>query len=163
MLKNQAADHTRERETCGVFPFKRMNEKPFSSTLGGLKKDQFVQLTLTRPDDWHLHLRDGAALATTVPDTARSFYRAIVMPNLKPPVVTVDAAIAYRDRILAAVPNGMKFDPLMTLYLTPELGPEIIAEAASSEHVYGVKLYPQVATTNSDLSLIHISEPTRPY
>ena len=127
-----------------------MNEKPFSSTLGGLKKDQFVQLTLTRPDDWHLHLRDGAALATTVPDTARSFYRAIVMPNLRPPVVTVDAAIAYRDRILAAVPNGMTFDPLMTLYLTPDLGPEIIKEAASSEHVYGVKLYPQGATTNSD-------------
>ena len=150
MSKNQAADHASERESCGVFPFKRMNEKPFSSTLGGLKKDQFVQLTLTRPDDWHLHLRDGAALATTVPDTARSFYRAIVMPNLKPPVVTVDAAIAYRDRILAAVPNGMTFDPLMTLYLTPDLGPEIIKEAASSEHVYGVKLYPQGATTNSD-------------
>ena len=130
-----------------------MNEKPFSSTLGGLKKDQFVQLTLTRPDDWHLHLRDGAALATTVPDTARSFYRAIVMPNLKPPVVTVDAAIAYRDRILAAVPNGMTFDPLMTLYLTPDLGPEIIKEAASSEHVYGVKLYPQGATTNSDAGI----------
>ena len=67
------------------------------------------------------------------------------MPNLKPPVVTVDAAIAYRDRILAAVPNGMTFDPLMTLYLTPDLGPEIIAEAASSEHVHGVKLYPQGA------------------
>ncbi|MEE2820296.1 MAG: dihydroorotase [Pseudomonadota bacterium] len=109
-----------------------------------------MQLTLTRPDDWHLHLRDGAALTTTVPDSARAFYRAIVMPNLKPPVATVDAAIEYRQRILAALPTGMTFDPLMTLYLTPDLSPAIIREAASSEHVYGVKLYPQGATTNSD-------------
>ena len=109
-----------------------------------------MQLTLTRPDDWHLHLRDGAALTMTVPDSARAFYRAIVMPNLKPPVATVDAAIEYRQRILAALPTGMTFDPLMTLYLTPDLSPAIIREAASSEHVYGVKLYPQGATTNSD-------------
>ena len=109
-----------------------------------------MQLTLTRPDDWHLHLRDGAALTTTVPDTARVFNRAIVMPNLRPPVATVDAAIEYRQRILAALPTGMTFDPLMTLYLTPDLSPTIIREAASSEHVYGVKLYPQGATTNSD-------------
>ncbi len=109
-----------------------------------------MQLTLTRPDDWHLHLRDGAALTTTVPDSARAFYRAIVMPNLKPPVATVDAAIEYRQRILAALPTGMTFDPLMTLYLTPDLSPAIIREAASSEHVYGIKLYPQGATTNSD-------------
>ena len=109
-----------------------------------------MQLTLTRPDDWHLHLRDGAALTTTVPDTARAFYRAIVMPNLKPPVATVDAAIAYRQRILAALPKGMTFDPLMTLYLTPDLSPAIIRQAAASEHVYGVKLYPQGATTNSE-------------
>jgi dihydroorotase len=109
-----------------------------------------VQLTLTRPDDWHLHLRDGAALTTTVPDTARAFYRAIVMPNLKPPVATVEAAIAYRQRILAALPKGMTFDPLMTLYLTPDLSPAIIRQAAASEHLYGVKLYPQGATTNSE-------------
>ena len=109
-----------------------------------------MQLTLTRPDDWHLHLRDGAALTTTVPDTARAFYRAIVMPNLKPPVATVEAAIAYRQRILAALPKGMTFDPLMTLYLTPDLSPAIIWQAAASEHVYGVKLYPQGATTNSE-------------
>jgi len=109
-----------------------------------------VQLTLTRPDDWHLHLRDGAALTTTVPDTARAFYRAIVMPNLKPPVATVEAAIAYRQRILAALPKGMTFDPLMTLYLIPDLSPAIIRQAAASEHVYGVKLYPQGATTNSE-------------
>ncbi len=109
-----------------------------------------MQLTLTRPDDWHLHLRDGAALTTTVPDTARTFYRAIVMPNLKPPVATVEAALQYRDRILAALPQAMTFDPLMTLYLTPDLSPEIIREAASSKHVHAVKLYPQGATTNSD-------------
>ena len=109
-----------------------------------------MQLTLTRPDDWHLHLRDGAALTMTVPDSARAFYRAIVMPNLEPPVATVDAAIEYRQRILTALPTGMTFDPLMTLYLTPDLSPTIIREAASSEHVYGVKLYPQGATTNSD-------------
>ena len=109
-----------------------------------------MQLTLTRPDDWHLHLRDGAALTTTVPDTARAFYRAIVMPNLKPPVATVEAANAYRQRILAALPKGMTFDPLMTLYLTPDLSPAIIRQAAASEHVYGVKLYPQGATTNSE-------------
>ena len=109
-----------------------------------------MQLTLTRPDDWHLHLRDGAALTTTVPDTARAFYRAIVMPNLKPPVATVEAAIAYRQRILAALPKGMTFDPLMTLYLTPDLSPTIVRQAAASEHVHGVKLYPQGATTNSE-------------
>ena len=109
-----------------------------------------MQLTLTRPDDWHLHLRDGVALTTTVPDTARAFYRAIVMPNLKPPVATVEAAIAYRQRILAALPKRMTFDPLMTLYLTPDLSPAIVRQAAASEHVYGVKLYPQGATTNSE-------------
>ena len=115
-----------------------------------------MQLTLTRPDDWHLHLRDGAALTMTVPDSARAFYRAIVMPNLKPPVATVDAAIEYRQRILAALPTGMTFDPLMTLYLTPDLSPAIIREAASSEHMYGVKLYPQGATTNSDAGVANL-------
>lgn len=109
-----------------------------------------MQLTLIRPDDWHLHLRDGAALSTTVPDTARTFHRAIVMPNLKPPVETVEAALSYRGRILAAVPEGTSFDPLMTLYLTPNLNPSIIQEAVASPSIYAVKLYPQGATTNSD-------------
>ena len=109
-----------------------------------------MQLTLTRPDDWHLHLRDGAALTTTVPDTARTFHRAIVMPNLKPAVETVEAALNYRERILAAVHEGMSFDPLMTLYLTPNVSPSIIQEAVASPSVYAVKLYPQGATTNSD-------------
>ncbi len=117
-----------------------------------------MQLTLTRPDDWHLHLRDGAALTTTVPDTARAFYRAIVMPNLKPPVATVEAAIAYRQRILAALPKGMTFDPLMTLYLTPDLSPAIIRQAAASEHVYGVKLYPRGATTNSEAGVARLDD-----
>ena len=112
-----------------------------------------MQLTLTRPDDWHLHLRDGAALTTTVPDTARSFHRAIVMPNLKPPVETVESALQYRNRIMDALPDGMTFDPLMTLYLTPNVSPEIIQEAADSAHVYGVKLYPQGATTNSEAGI----------
>lgn len=109
-----------------------------------------MELTITRPDDWHLHLRDGACLATTVPDTAQSFARAIVMPNLKPPVATVEAAIAYRQRILEHVPNGVTFEPLMTLYLTPDLSPAMIREAAHSDCIHGVKLYPKGATTNSD-------------
>ena len=116
-----------------------------------------MELTLTRPDDWHLHLRDGAALLTTVPDTARTFHRAIVMPNLKPPVTTVEAAIAYRERILDALPSGMSFDPLMTLYLAPELSPGTIREAVASAHIQGVKLYPRGATTNSDAGVANLT------
>ena len=106
-------------------------------------------LTLTRPDDWHLHLRDGAALAAVLPDTARRFARAIVMPNLKPPVTTVDQAAAYRRRILAALPAGLSFEPLMTLYLTDQMAPEEITAARASGFVHAVKLYPAGATTNS--------------
>ena len=106
-------------------------------------------LTLTRPDDWHLHLRDGAAMAAVVPDTARQFARAIVMPNLKPPVTTAAQALAYADRIRAAVPAGMAFEPLMTLYLTDRLPPDEIARARDAG-VVAVKLYPAGATTNSD-------------
>jgi dihydroorotase len=107
-------------------------------------------LTLTRPDDWHLHLRDGAALAAVLPDTARRFARAIVMPNLKPPVTTVALAAAYRERILAAVPAGMNFTPLMTLYLTDNMPPAEIDAVQASGFVHAVKLYPAGATTNSD-------------
>lgn len=107
------------------------------------------QITLTRPDDWHLHLRDGAALHTVVPHTAAQFGRAIVMPNLKPPVTTGEQALAYKQRILAAVPQGMSFEPLMTLYLTDNLPPEEIARAKAAG-VVAVKLYPAGATTNSD-------------
>ena len=101
-----------------------------------------LNLTLTRPDDWHLHVRDGAALAAVVPDTARRFGRALIMPNLRPPVTTVEQAAAYRARILAAVPAGLKFDPLMTLYLTDTLKPEEIDKAADSGFVIAAKLCP---------------------
>jgi dihydroorotase len=106
-------------------------------------------LTITRPDDWHLHLRDGVALRVVVPHTARQFGRAIVMPNLKPPVTTAAQALAYRRRILAAVPAGVAFEPLMTLYLTDTLPPEEIRRARDAG-VVAVKLYPAGATTNSD-------------
>ncbi|MDR2839084.1 MAG: dihydroorotase [Azonexus sp.] len=115
-----------------------------------------MQLTITRPDDWHLHLRDGAALAAVLPHTAARFARAIVMPNLKPPVTTVDAAAAYRQRILAALPADMAFEPLMTLYLTDNTPPGEIAKAAASGFVKAVKLYPAGATTNSDAGLTDI-------
>jgi dihydroorotase len=106
-------------------------------------------LTLTRPDDWHLHLRDGAALAAVLPHTARQFARAIVMPNLRPPVTTVALARAYRGRILAALPAGSRFEPLMTLYLTDNTSPEEIALAQASGLVHALKYYPAGATTNS--------------
>ena len=106
-------------------------------------------LTLTRPDDWHLHVRDGAAMQAVVPDTARQFGRAIIMPNLRPPVTTAEQAVAYRERILAAVPAGVSFEPLMTLYLTDNLPPDEIARAREAG-VVAVKLYPAGATTNSD-------------
>nr|WP_199064910.1 dihydroorotase [Chromobacterium sp. ASV5] len=107
-------------------------------------------LTLIRPDDWHLHLRDGAALAAVLPDTCRQMGRAIVMPNLKPPVTTVAAAAAYRERILAARPAGSDFEPLMTLYLTDKTSADEIRLAKASGFVHAVKLYPAGATTNSD-------------
>jgi dihydroorotase len=107
-------------------------------------------LTITRPDDWHLHLRDGAALAAVLPDTARRFGRAIVMPNLRPPVTTVALAAAYRDRILAALPAGMKFTPLMTLYLTDNMPPAEVDAIKAGDFVHAIKLYPAGATTNSD-------------
>ena len=106
-------------------------------------------LTITRPDDWHLHVRDGAALKAVVPHTAAQFGRAIIMPNLRPPVTTTAQALAYRERILAAVPKGMSFEPLMTLYLTDKLPPDEIRRARAAG-VVAVKLYPAGATTNSD-------------
>ncbi len=107
-------------------------------------------LTLTRPDDWHLHLRDGDMLVAVLPDTARQFARAIVMPNLKPPVRTLADAQAYQERILAALPAGMSFNPLMTLYLTDNTDPADVAHAHASGIVQAVKYYPAGATTNSD-------------
>lgn len=117
-----------------------------------------MQLTLIRPDDWHLHLRDGEPLAAVLPHTARQFGRAIVMPNLKPPVTTVELAAAYRERILAALPAGMAFEPLMTLYLTDNTQPAEVAKAAASGFVKAVKLYPAGATTNSDAGLTAIEK-----
>ena len=113
-------------------------------------------LTITRPDDWHLHLRDGEALKAVLPHTVRQFARAIVMPNLKPPVRTVAEASAYRDRILAAIPTGQQFEPLMTLYLTDNTSPEEIIAAKESPFVKAVKYYPAGATTNSDFGLTDI-------
>ncbi|MGB8855125.1 MAG: dihydroorotase [Burkholderiales bacterium] len=107
-------------------------------------------ITITRPDDWHLHLRDGDLMRDVLPDTARRFARAIVMPNLKPPITTVHAAEAYRQRIIDAIPRGMKFEPLMTLYLTDNTPPAEIAKAKTSGIVHAVKYYPAGATTNSD-------------
>ena len=108
-----------------------------------------TEITITRPDDWHLHVRDGAPLATVVPHTAAQFGRAIIMPNLKPPVTTAAQAVAYRERIRAAVPAGVAFEPLMTLYLTDNLPPDEIARAKDAG-VVACKLYPAGATTNSD-------------
>ncbi len=116
-----------------------------------------MNLTITRPDDFHLHLRDGAALASVLPDTARRFARALVMPNLKPPVTTTAQAVAYRERILAALPAGMRFEPLMTLYLTDNTPPAEIARAKASGIVHAVKYYPAGATTNSDSGVTDIA------
>ena len=108
-----------------------------------------TDLTLTRPDDWHLHLRDGDMLAAVLPETARHFARAIIMPNLVPPVVTGEDARAYRDRIMAALPEGMSFEPLMTLYLTEQTDPDDLAATYEAGLIKAVKLYPAGATTNS--------------
>lgn len=107
-------------------------------------------ITITKPDDWHLHLRDGEMLGTAVPHTARSFSRAIVMPNLKPPVTTVEQALAYRQRILNALPTDTNFSPLMTLYLTDNLAQEELVRLSEEPAVVAVKYYPAGATTNSD-------------
>jgi len=115
-----------------------------------------TRLTIARPDDWHLHLRDGAALAAVLPHTAARFARAIVMPNLQPPVTTTGEAAAYRARILAALPAGARFEPLMTLYLTDRTSPTEIERASASGIVQGCKLYPAGATTHSDAGVTDI-------
>lgn len=119
------------------------------------------RITLTRPDDWHLHLRDGAAMAAVLPHTAAQFARAIVMPNLVPPVTTTAQAIAYRERILAALPGGMSFEPLMTLYMTDNTPPEEIHRAHESGVVKAVKVYPAGATTNSDSGVTSLAKCAR--
>jgi len=117
-----------------------------------------LNLTLTQPDDWHLHLRDGAFLGTTVAHSAKAFRRAIVMPNLQPPITSVAAALDYRHRILAQVPAGNEFDPLMTLYLTDSLALDEIDKLHDSAFVYAVKYYPAGATTNSDNGVTAIAK-----
>lgn len=117
-----------------------------------------TKLTITRPDDWHLHLRDGVALKAVLPDTARQFARAIVMPNLRPPVTTTALAGEYRARILAALPGGLNFEPLMTLYLTDNTTTDEIKTAKASGFVHGVKLYPAGATTNSDAGVSDLAK-----
>jgi dihydroorotase len=114
-------------------------------------------LTLTRPDDWHLHLRDGAALAAVLPHSARQFARAIIMPNLRPPVTTVAQAAVYRERILAALPADAKFQPLMTLYLTDNTPPAEIGLAKASKLIHAVKYYPAGATTNSESGVTELA------
>ncbi len=116
-----------------------------------------TRLHLRQPDDWHLHLRDGERLAAVLPFTARRFARALVMPNLKPPVTDTAAALAYRERILAALPRGLAFEPLMTLYLTDLTVPAEIDRARASRHVHGCKLYPAGATTNSEAGVTDIA------
>ena len=116
------------------------------------------RLTIAMPDDWHLHLRDGEAMKAVIGDTARRFARAIVMPNLKPPVTTVGVAREYRDRILAALPKASEFEPLMTLYLTDNTGSDEIRKAAASGFVKAVKYYPAGATTNSDAGVTDIGK-----
>ncbi|HEY7928430.1 MAG TPA: dihydroorotase [Steroidobacteraceae bacterium] len=115
-----------------------------------------TSLTLRRPDDWHLHLRDAAALQAVLPFTAARFARAIVMPNLSPPITTTAAALAYRERILAALPAGMRFEPLMTLYLTDHSSAAEIERARRSGHIHGCKLYPAGATTHSDAGVTDV-------
>ena len=112
-------------------------------------------LTIARPDDWHLHVRDGAAMAAVVPHSARQFARAVIMPNLRPPITTTLQAMAYRERILRAVPKGLTFEPLMTLYLTDRLPPDEIRRAREAG-IVAVKLYPAGATTNSDAGVTHL-------
>ena len=115
------------------------------------------RITLKRPDDWHLHLRDGAAMACVLADSARRFARAVVMPNLKPPLRSTREALDYRERILAALPQGASFEPLMTLYLTDDTPPQEIERAKASGRVHGVTLYPAGATTHSDAGVTRIS------
>ncbi len=117
-----------------------------------------TRLTITRPDDWHLHLRDGDEMRSVLAHTTQRFARAIVMPNLSPPIVSVEAAHSYKKRILAACSKGARFEPLMTLYLTDNTKPEEIKKAKESGAIYGVKYYPAGATTNSDLGVTDINK-----
>ena len=121
-----------------------------------MPKHSIQSITLTQPDDWHLHLRDGEGMRSILPHTAAQFGRAIIMPNLRPPVTTTEQALAYRERIMAALPQGSDFEPLMTLYLTDKTSPDEIQRAKQSGLVHAVKLYPAGATTNSDAGVTNL-------
>ena len=116
-----------------------------------------TNLTITRPDDWHLHLRDNSALKNTVADSAKNMARAIIMPNLVPPITDTKAALAYRERILANVPSESKFEPLMVIYLTDKTDPQELKTAFATGHIYAAKLYPAGATTNSDSGVTDVN------
>src|SRR5262249_17801371 len=134
-------------------------ERPQRATISAVSSPptRSSELLLRRPDDWHLHLRDGAALRAVLPFTAARFARAIVMPNLDPPITTTALALAYRERILAALPEGMRFEPLMPLYLTDGTTEAEIERAHASGAIYGVKLYPAGATTHSQAGVTDIA------
>lgn len=117
-----------------------------------------MEITLTRPDDWHLHLRDGAQLQAVLPHSAQRFARAIIMPNLRPPVATTELALAYRKRILQALPGGLHFEPLMTLYLTDRMSPQEIHHAVANPYIHGIKLYPAGATTHSEFGVTQLEQ-----
>ncbi len=146
----------RERLVRVVYDRVRHASNGFHVAHGWGREDGMDTLTIPRPDDWHLHLRDGAMLAGVLPES-RDFARAIIMPNLVPPVVTGAQAAAYRKRILAALPEGQTFEPLMTLYLTETTDPDDVAQTAASGLVKAVKLYPAGATTNSDAGVRDIA------
>ncbi|MHB8353204.1 MAG: dihydroorotase [Burkholderiales bacterium] len=139
-----------------ILRYEKINRRDNVPVESGLSAQTVARLTLTRPDDWHLHLRDGDVLASVLPDTARRFARAIVMPNLKPPVTTTEQALAYRERILATLPTNMLFEPLMVLHLTEGTAPSEIATAKASGAVHAVKYYPADATTNSEFGVADI-------
>jgi len=128
------------------------------SNQASLPQNITSSITITRPDDWHLHVRDGAVLASVLPHTARQFARAIIMPNLKPPVTTTEQAGAYRTRILAALPADLQFEPLMALYLTDNTPPDEIRRAKDSGFIHALKLYPAGATTNSDAGVTDLTK-----
>lgn len=148
---NGAAPHRRRG-------FRATSAETAAATTSTSASASAERLTITTPDDWHLHVRDDAKIASVVPFTARTFGRALIMPNLVPPVRTTEDAARYRDQILAAVPEGVAFEPQMTLYLTDNTSPEEIAKAAASGFVRGCKLYPAGATTNSDAGVTDVKK-----
>jgi len=159
-LDVHATSMTRDQVRADRVPIRRPRREMLGRALLSVTMPGYG-ISLTRPDDWHLHLRDGARLQAVLPHSAQRFARAIVMPNLRPPVTTTAQALAYQERILRALPEGMRFEPLMTLYLTDRMSPQEIQRAAACPHVHGVKLYPAGATTHSEFGVTQL-EPVYP-